>query len=62
MVPDVLVVYVFSNTDPEYINNLRFFLREGVNQNDGCEYLIVVNDSKSLNVRSHVLQAAERHH
>lgn len=40
---DVLVLYVFSNTDPEYIKNLKFFLREGVHPADGCEYLFVVN-------------------
>jgi hypothetical protein len=40
---DVLVLYIFSNTDPEYMNNLKFFLREGVHPADGCEYLFVVN-------------------
>lgn len=43
--PDVVVMYIFSNTDPEYLNNLKFFLREGVHPADGCEYLFVVNGS-----------------
>lgn len=28
--PHTLVVYVFSGSDPEYANNLRFFVREAV--------------------------------
>ncbi len=39
---DTLVVYVFSPTDPEYENNLRYFLREGVHDNDGCDYVFVL--------------------
>ena len=42
---DVLVMYIFSNTDPLYLDNLKFFLREGVHANDGCEYIFVVNRS-----------------
>ncbi|GMH41199.1 hypothetical protein BSKO_09109 [Bryopsis sp. KO-2023] len=40
--PRVLVLYIFSNTDPEYINNLRFFVREGMRPDDGCDYYIVI--------------------
>eukprot|EP00891_Asterochloris_glomerata_P006722 jgi/Astpho2/6722/Aster-06741 len=39
---DTLVVYIFSNTDPEYANNLRFFLKHGVAEGDGCEYVVVI--------------------
>lgn len=42
---DVLVMYIFSNTDPQYLNNLKFFLREGVQAGDGCEYIFVINRS-----------------
>jgi hypothetical protein len=41
-----LVVYVFSGSDPEYVNNLRFFIREAVKvasllqQSLGCSVLI----------------------
>lgn len=41
---DTLVIYVFSNTDPEYINNLRFFTQFGIQQGDGCDYVIVVQE------------------
>jgi hypothetical protein len=47
---DVLVMYVFSNTDPQYLENLRFFLREGVYAADGCEYLFIVNRSSDEKV------------
>lgn len=39
---DTLVVYVYSPTDPEYENNLRYFLREGVHDHDGCDYVFVL--------------------
>lgn len=48
----VLVVYIFSNTDPENLNNLKFFLGEGVNEGDGCEYLFVINKSPHEEVRT----------
>mmetsp|Transcript_3206 Transcript_3206/g.9295 ORF Transcript_3206/g.9295 Transcript_3206/m.9295 type:complete len:532 (-) Transcript_3206:1175-2770(-) len=43
--PDLrtLVVYVFSPTDPEYIKNLLYFVREGIRPDDGCDYVIVIN-------------------
>ena len=37
-----LVVYLYSDREPEAENNLRFFLRWGVGgPGDGCEYVIV---------------------
>ena len=33
-----LIVYVFRNTDPESINNLFFFLANGVKEDDGARY------------------------
>jgi hypothetical protein len=48
---DVLVMYIFSNTDPQYLSNLHFFLREGVHSGDGCEYIFVVNRSPDDPVR-----------
>jgi hypothetical protein len=56
--PDVLVMYVFSNTDPEYLENLKFFLREGVHPSDGCEYLFIVNRGLGEEVRQFELQPA----
>ncbi|KAI7836092.1 hypothetical protein COHA_010020 [Chlorella ohadii] len=40
-----LLVYVFSNTDPEYINNLRFFVKFGMAADDGVTYIIVVQET-----------------
>ena len=42
--PETLVVYIFSNTDPEYLNNLNFFLKWGVREGDGAYYIIVVQE------------------
>jgi hypothetical protein len=36
------VVYVFSATDPEFIHNLEYFVREGMQANDRCDYVVVV--------------------
>ena len=41
--PQTLVLYIFSNTDPEYIDNLRFYVRTGIQEGDGCHHVIVVN-------------------
>ena len=41
-----LVTYIFSDTDPEYAENLRFFIREGITAlDDECDYKIVVQVS-----------------
>lgn len=41
-----LVTYIFSDTDPEYAENLRFFLRQGIGkEDDGCDYKIVMQVS-----------------
>lgn len=37
-VPETLVIYAFRNTDPEALNNLDFFLRHGIAENDGARY------------------------
>eukprot|EP00201_Polytomella_parva_P021493 CAMPEP_0175041996 /NCGR_PEP_ID=MMETSP0052_2-20121109/2277_1 /TAXON_ID=51329 ORGANISM="Polytomella parva, Strain SAG 63-3" /NCGR_SAMPLE_ID=MMETSP0052_2 /ASSEMBLY_ACC=CAM_ASM_000194 /LENGTH=447 /DNA_ID=CAMNT_0016304677 /DNA_START=295 /DNA_END=1638 /DNA_ORIENTATION=- len=42
---DVLVLYAFSNTNPEYINNLRFFIREAIERDPNSEYKIIVQGS-----------------
>lgn len=49
--PDTLVVYIFSNTDPEYLNNLNFFLKWGVREGDGAYYIIVVQEGGKSPVR-----------
>ena len=37
-----LIMYVFSNTDLEYRRNLQFFIHHGMWEDDGCEYVIIV--------------------
>lgn len=39
---DTLVVYIFSNTDAEYLRNLKFFLKWGVREGDGADYVIIL--------------------
>ena len=47
---DTLVVYIFSDTDPTYAGNLKFFLRWGVRENDGAKYIIVLQQSQEAEV------------
>ncbi|KAK9859799.1 hypothetical protein WJX84_002990 [Apatococcus fuscideae] len=39
---ETLVVYTFSNTDAEYKANLQFFVSEAMQEDDGCHYIVVV--------------------
>ena len=39
---ETLVLYIHSNTDPEYERNMRFFVQHGMAAGDGCEYVIIV--------------------
>ena len=39
---DTLVIYTYSKSDPEYERNLIFFIKHGMWENDGCQYLIIV--------------------
>ena len=49
--PETVVVYIFSNSDPEYFNNLKFFLKWGVREGDGAYYIIVVQEGGKSPVR-----------
>jgi hypothetical protein len=40
-----LVIYVYSGSDPEYLTNLEFFIQEAIKPNDGCEYVIVLQQN-----------------
>lgn len=53
--PPTLVVYAFSASDPVHWHNLLYFLREGVKQDDGCEYAIVLQ----VETASQDLEAAQ---
>ncbi|KDD73356.1 hypothetical protein H632_c2260p0, partial [Helicosporidium sp. ATCC 50920] len=39
-----LVVYVYSLTDEEYERNLLFFLEHGVSEDDGVDYVLVIQE------------------
>lgn len=41
---DTLVVYVYSNTNPEYQRNFHFFLQHGIQFRDNHHYIIVIQD------------------
>lgn len=43
-----LVLYVFSNTDAEYMKNLIFFAREGMVEDTFTDYVIVINSNEPL--------------
>lgn len=48
---EVLVLYVFAHTDPEFLANLKFFVREAVEPDAGvCEYVIAVKRGHGLEV------------
>ena len=44
---DTLVTYIFSATDLEYINNLNFFLKFGIREGDGADYVIILQQDES---------------
>lgn len=43
-----LVVYVYSFTDEEYERNLLFFLEHGVSPDDGCDYVLVMQEGAGV--------------
>lgn len=50
---DTLMIYVFSDSDPEYRRNLEFFVEFGMGEGDGCEYVIVVQQVRRSPQRRH---------
>ena len=49
-VRDILVLYVFAYTDPEYLNNLKYFIREAVMEDERSMYYIAVQMVNDLHV------------
>lgn len=49
--PQTLVLYSFSHTDFAYHDNLRYYVRHGIAEDDGCRHLIIVNNSLKSPVR-----------
>lgn len=45
---DTLVIYIYSSTDPEYLHNLEFFVKEAVDRADRCQYIFVVQDDSGV--------------
>ena len=46
--PETLVLYAYSNTDTEYERNLHYFVEHGVAEGDGCDYIIIVQEVRTL--------------
>ena len=57
---DTLVTYIFSATDLEYINNLNFFLRYGIREGDGADYVIILQQDDSGEVCSYTIRPSHR--
>lgn len=49
-VPDTLIIYIFSYTNPEYKENLLHFVRHGIREDDGCQYIIVIQTEEGAAV------------
>ena len=47
---DNLVMYSFAPTDPEFVRNLEFFVREAVVGDTRSDYVIVVQESTDMRV------------
>lgn len=45
--PNTLVLYTYSNTDSEYERNMHFFVQHGMAEEDGCEYVIIVQQVRT---------------
>ena len=47
-----LVVHIFADNDPEYLENLKFFVQYGILQEDNADYIILVQANSSTIVRA----------
>ena len=45
-----LVIHIFADTDPEYLENLKFFVQWGIPPQDQSDYVIVVQSTESATV------------
>ena len=43
-------MYIFSDTDPAYLDNLRYFVSEAVAVGDRCDYVFVIQVNRSCRV------------
>lgn len=42
-----LIVHIFADTDPAYLENLKFFVEWGIPDRDQADYVIVVQSTDS---------------
>ncbi|PNH12741.1 LIM domain and RING finger protein [Tetrabaena socialis] len=47
---DNLVMYIFAPTDPEFLRNLEYFVREAIQGDTRSDYVIVVQESTDMRV------------
>ena len=40
-----LVLHMFADTDPQYIENLKFFVHYGISEEDAAEFVIIVQSN-----------------
>lgn len=52
-----LVVHIFADTDPEYLENLKFFVQYGILQEDNADYIVLVQTDSSTIVRASQLSS-----
>ena len=53
----VLVLYLYDNRDPVWVENFNFFLQWGIKYNDGCSYIILVSEAmyaEKVHTRGHL--------
>jgi hypothetical protein len=50
-----LIIHIFADTDPEYLENLKFFVQWGIPPQDQSDYVVVVQSTDSAVVGLAVL-------
>jgi hypothetical protein len=50
---DHLLLYAFSYTDPEFLHNLEYFIREAVIGDTVADHIIIVQEGPDLQVRQY---------
>ena len=48
-----LIIHIFADTDPEYLENLKFFVQWGIPPQDQSDYVVVVQSTESATVGLH---------
>ena len=42
-----LIVHIFADTDPEYLENLKFFVQWGISPEDQADFVVVVQSTEA---------------